>query len=154
MKSKSILRHQAPLGYQVFEVARLMKRRFEEQAKSHGITLPQWRALAQIATHDGISQRALADQIDADPMTVSGILDRLEKRGLIERYPDPTDSRAKLARLTAAGEDLFQTARQVALAMYESAVAGLTPAEREALQSGLEKMSANLSGPPAALEKA
>lgn len=154
MKSKSILRHQAPLGYQVFEVARLMKRRFEEQAKSHGITLPQWRALAQIATHDGISQRALSGQIDADPMTVSGILDRLEKRGLIERYPDPADSRAKLARLTAAGEDLFQTARQVALAMYESAVAGLTPAEREALQSGLEKMSANLSGPPAALEKA
>lgn len=154
MKSKSILRHQAPLGYQVFEVARLMKRRFEEQAKSHGITLPQWRALAQIATHDGISQRALAGQIDADPMTVSGILDRLEKRGLIERYPDPADSRAKLARLTAAGEDLFQTARRVALAMYESAVAGLTPAEREALQSGLEKMSANLSGPPAALEKA
>jgi len=55
---------------------------------------------------------------------------------------------------TPAPGEAEQTARRVALAMYESAVAGLTPAEREALQSGLEKMSANLSGPPAALEKA
>ncbi len=154
MKAKSILKHHAPLGYLVHEVARLMKRRFEEEAKWHGITLAQWRALAQVATHDCISQRELADQIDADPMTVSGVLDRLEKRGLIERYPDPSDSRAKLARLTPAGEELFRTARQFGLAMYENAIAGLSAEERGALQSGLEKMRDNLSGQRAELEEA
>ena len=153
MKPKSILRHQAPLGYLVHEVARLMKRRFEEEARSHGLTLAQWRALSQVATHDCITQREIADSMDADPMTVSGILDRLEKRGLIERYADPSDSRAKLARLTPAGEDLFQTARNFGLAMYQSAIAGLSAAEREALQAGLEKMRANLSGQPAELEE-
>lgn len=142
------------MAYLIFEVARHMKRRFEEQAKSYGITLPQWRALAEVATHDGISQRALADRIDADPMTVSGIMDRLEKRGLIERYADPGDSRAKFARLSPAGEELFRTAHQVGFAMHETAVAGLTPAELEALRSGLEKMSANLSDQPAELEEA
>lgn len=153
MKPKSILRHQAPLGYLVHEVARLMKRRFEEEARSHGLTLPQWRALSQVATHDCITQREIADSMDADPMTVSGILDRLEKRGLIERYADPSDSRAKLARLTPAGEELFQTARNFGLAMYQSAIAGLSAGEREALQAGLEKMRANLSGQPAELEE-
>ena len=92
-------KNSAPLGYLIHEVARLLKRRFEEEAKAHGITLPQWRALAQIALKDNITQRSLADAIDADQMTVSGILDRLEKRGLIDRFPDPKDSRAKLARL-------------------------------------------------------
>lgn len=154
MKPKSILKHQAPIGYLVHEVARLIKRRFEEEAKTHGITLAQWRALAQVATHDCISQRELAEQIDADPMTVSGVLDRLEKRGLIERYPDPSDSRAKLARLTPAGEALFQTARKVGLAMYENAVADLTAEEKLALQTGLEKMRDNLSGHTAELEEA
>jgi DNA-binding MarR family transcriptional regulator len=154
MKPKSILKHRAPLGYLVHEVARLMKRRFEEEAKAHGITLAQWRALGQVATHECISQRELAEQIDADPMTVSGVLDRLEKRGLLERYPDPTDSRAKLARLTPAGERLFQTAREVGLAMYENSVADLSAEERQALQTGLEKMRANLSRQTAELEEA
>jgi len=154
MKANSTMKENAPLGYLVHEVARLIKRRFEEEAKAHDITLPQWRALAQVATHDCISQRELADQIDADPMTVSGILDRLEKRGLVERYADPSDSRAKLARLTPAGEELFQTARKVGLAMYENAVAGLSPSEREVLKIGLEKMRANLISQPAELEEA
>jgi DNA-binding MarR family transcriptional regulator len=154
MKPRSILKHQAPLGYLIHEVARLIKRRFEEEARSHGLTLAQWRALAQVATNDCIPQREIADSMDADPMTVSGILDRLEKRGLIERYPDPSDSRAKLARLTPAGEELFQTARNFGLAMYEHAIAGLSAGERQALQAGLEKMRANLSGQPAEHEEA
>ena len=86
--------------YLIHEVARIMKRRFEEQARAHGLTLPQWRAMAEIYKQDGISQVALAGCIDTDPMTLSGVLDRLDKRGLIERYTDPNDSRAKLARLT------------------------------------------------------
>jgi MarR family transcriptional regulator for hemolysin len=49
MKEELDIRHRAPLGYLIHEVARLMKRRFEDEARSLGITLPQWRALAQIA---------------------------------------------------------------------------------------------------------
>src|SRR4051812_7007005 len=95
---------EASIGYLVHEVARLYRRRFEEEARAHGITLPQWRALAEIHRQEGISQVTLAGCIDTDPMTVSGILDRLEKRALIERFSDPNDSRARLARLTSEGE--------------------------------------------------
>jgi MarR family transcriptional regulator, transcriptional regulator for hemolysin len=148
-----IIRTQAPLGYLIHEVAKLLKRRFEDEAKSHGITLPQWRALAHIALHEGITQRALADAIDADPMTVSGILDRLEKRGLIDRYPAPSDSRAKLARLTAEGDEMFRKARATGLAMYQAATEGLSANEREAMKSALCKMRDNLSGQPVELEE-
>ena len=147
-------KHHAPLGYLIHEVARLLKRRFEEEAKTHGITLPQWRALAQIALKDNITQREIADSIDADPMTVSGILDRLEKRGLIDRFPDPTDSRAKLARLTPGGDQLFRKAKEVGLAMYEAATVGLSETEREVMKTALCKMRDNLSGQSADLEEA
>lgn len=134
------------LGYLVHEVARLLRRNFENEARGHGITLAQWRALAQIAHNDSLSQRAIAELTDADPMTVSGVLDRLEKRGLIERFPDPADSRAKLARLTPQGADLVARAKEVGLRMYEDALAGVSAEEQAMVESILSRMRDNLTG--------
>ena len=133
------------IGYLVHEVARAFRRRFEEQARTHGLTLPQWRALVEIDRQQAITQVALAGCIDTDPMTVSGILDRLEKRGLIERYPHPTDSRAKLSRLTAEGSDLVSTARDLGLQLYRHAVSGLSDPQLAAVLSGLIHIRDNLS---------
>lgn len=137
------------MGYLIHEVARLMKRRFEDEARLHNITLPQWRTLAQIAHDEAVTQSTLAAAIDADPMTMSGILDRLEKRGLIARYPDPNDSRAKLARLTDEGEALFETARSVGLAMYEFALTGVSKQDQQTVVDVLSRMRENLIGQPA-----
>lgn len=137
--------HKAPVGYLVQEVARLFRRRFEDEARIHGVTLPQWRALAEIHRQEGISQVLLAGCIDTDPMTLSGILDRLEKRGLIERFGDPNDSRAKLARLSPAGNELVTTARDVGRELYENALDGLTESQREALTAGLLHIRDNLN---------
>lgn len=147
-------KERAPLGYLIHELARLMKRRFEEEARAHGITLSQWRALGHVAQVEGITQVALAQGIDADPMTVSGILDRLEKRGLIERYPDPTDSRAKLARLTPAGTALYNTAKHVGSTVFQTALAGVTPEHRDIAQAVLQRMRENLAGQAAEHEEA
>ena len=143
----------APLGYLIHDVARLMRRSFEAEAKAHGITLPQWRALGQISQNESLTQRALADLIDTDPMTISGVLDRLEKRGLIERTADPADSRAKLARLTPTGLELVTTAREVGLRMYEDALVGVSMEQRAMVETVLSKMRDNLSGLKADIEE-
>ena len=137
------------IGYLVHEVARLFRRRFEDEARTHAVTLPQWRALAEIYRSEGISQVSLAGCIDTDPMTLSGILDRLEKRGLVERYPDPNDSRAKLARLSVEGAELVATAKNVGRELYENALLGLSAAERERLTIGLRRIRDNLNNMPA-----
>lgn len=142
---KPTLKRDGSIGYLVHEVARLLKRRFEDEARTHGVTLPQWRALAEIWHSEGISQVSLANAVDTDPMTMSGILDRLEKRGLIERYTDPNDSRAKLARMTPEGEALVTTARNVGIAMYENAIAGLSETEIDYVRKGLTHMRNNLN---------
>jgi MarR family transcriptional regulator, transcriptional regulator for hemolysin len=133
------------VGYLIHEVSRLFRRRFEDEARIHGVTLPQWRALAEISHNTGISQVALAGCIDTDPMTISGILDRLEKRGLVERYADPNDSRAKLARMTEAGAQLVDTARNVGRELYENALEGLSAADRAKMIEGLRGIRDNLN---------
>ena len=130
----------------IHEVGRLARRRFEDEARVHEITLPQWRALSEIQRQGRLSQVSLAGCLDADPMTVSGILERLEKRGLIERHPDPADSRAKLATVTPAGEELVAATRRVRLGLVESALDGVSEAERAALLSILGRIRDNLSG--------
>lgn len=144
-----------PIGYLVHDVARLYRRRFEEEARAHGLTMPQWRALGTIHWKEAVTQVALASYIDADPMTVSGMLDRLEKRGLIERYAHPEDSRAKLSRLTAAGLELMGDARHMGAELYQNSLVGLSEAERQAVISGLTRIRDNLVnlGPEADQEK-
>ena len=133
------------IGYLIHEVARLMRRRFEDEASVHGFTLPQWRALAEIYRNEGIAQVSLAAALDLDQMTVSGIVGRLEKRGLIDRYADPNDSRAKLAKLTPAGLALITNAKNVGRALYENDLDGLSPADRDAMAAQLRLIRDNLN---------
>jgi DNA-binding MarR family transcriptional regulator len=140
------------IGFLIHEVARLMRRRFEEEASAHNFTLPQWRALAEIFRNPGIAQVGLAAALDVDQMTVSGIVSRLEKRGLIERTPDPNDSRAKLAKLTPAGLELVTEAKNVGRALYENVLAGISPADRDAMTANLRLIRDNLNS-MTALEK-
>ncbi|MFL6044657.1 MAG: MarR family winged helix-turn-helix transcriptional regulator [Propionibacteriaceae bacterium] len=56
------------------------------------------------------TQARLAQQAGTDPMMTSQVTRKLETRGLLERALDPTDSRARRLRLTAAGRDLVSRA--------------------------------------------
>jgi len=142
---KQDIRRSESLVFLVHDVARLFRRRFEDEAKLHGFTLPQWRALAEIYHHEGIPQVTLAAALDVDQMTVSGIVSRLEKRGLIDRYANPNDSRVKLARLTPAGRELVTSAKNVGRAVFESALDGLDDSERTALKNRLALIRDNLN---------
>lgn len=131
----------------------MLKRRFEEEVRIYGITLPQFRVLAQIGLGADSSQKALAASIDVDPMTMSGILDRLEKRALISRIPDPTDSRAKVAAITDEGREIVQTARHVGLEVLEEGLSGLSDKERTQLKTLLSRVRDNLLGETARIKE-
>ena len=151
-ESNDDYRNRVQLGYLVHEVARLMKRRLDGEARLHKITLPQWRALAHVGKNAAITQSALAQALDTDPMTISGVLDRLEKNGLITREPDPADSRAKLTQLTAEGEERLGVARRLGAEMYTASLAGIPEDQIGVAESVLRQMRDNLLGPTAASE--
>lgn len=133
------------IGTLLHDVTRLLRRRLEDEAKRQGLTLAQWRTLVIIHKQDGIAQVALAAHIDCDAMTLSGILDRLEKRGLVERIVHPEDSRAKLTRLTEAGQAVMAQSENVISHVAAVALDGLNADARLALVDSLTRIRTNLS---------
>lgn len=135
----------SPLGYLLHDVARLMRRRFEEHARDHQLTLPQWRVLAQLSHNDDLSQVTLAGLVESDPMTLSGIIQRLETRNAVERVPNPADSRAKLIRLTPEGRALVVEMKELAGPIRDHAMAGVSPEDIEATIRTLIRIRENLN---------
>jgi DNA-binding MarR family transcriptional regulator len=66
----------------------------------------QAKALHELDVEPPISMRELAERLKSDPSNVTGLIDRLEARGLVERRPDPKDRRIKGLALTSAGADM------------------------------------------------
>jgi DNA-binding MarR family transcriptional regulator len=132
-------------GYLLQEAKRLLSRRFEEKARHYGLTSSQWRAIAQLSRTDGLTQVALANYLEIEPMTVCRLVDRLEARGFIERIPDPADRRAKLVWLTEKSRSMMDILREIASVVCEEAFEGFSDAERQTLVEGLQRISANLT---------
>jgi DNA-binding MarR family transcriptional regulator len=75
-------------------VRRLLWRPLEADIERGGLTAPQVAALAELAAADGPSLKELSRRLALSHSTVSGIVDRLERRGLVHRRPDPADGRS------------------------------------------------------------
>src|SRR5262249_46821715 len=88
---------------------RLLRKRFEQNVRGTGLTRAQWQVLKEIYVKEGINQGALAELLEVEPITVGRLIDRLEKAGLIERRPNPTDRRAWSLYLLPAAHPLLDT---------------------------------------------
>src|SRR5260370_37976115 len=84
------------LGFLLHDVARLLRRRFEQNARGSGLTRSQWQGLAYLGNNEGINQSGLADLLENEPITLGRIIDKLPKRGLIERRPGPSQPRGRV----------------------------------------------------------
>jgi len=136
------------LGMMLHDAARLLKREFERQARDHRLSLTQWRVLAQLAGCDGLTQTAIGTLVEASPMTVSDILERLEEMELVRRETDPSDSRAKLVWMTEAGDALVGEMREIAAGVYDRALQGISENDVAALTRALGQINSNLGQEP------
>jgi MarR family transcriptional regulator, transcriptional regulator for hemolysin len=149
--------HEIPsrtLGFVLNDVARLMRKRFEQRARAAalGLTRAQAAVLAYLARQEGINQAALAQILELEPITLARLLDRLQAAALIERRPDPKDRRAHLLYLTAAAYPLRDRIFALAADVREDALVRVAEAERDRLLELLIEMRANLVAVAAAGE--
>lgn len=131
------------LGFLVNKAALCMRRAFEAELAGHGITAPQWSVLARIAEGEGLTQAALGQASMFDRATTTGILARLEARGLIERRPHPGDPRANAVFLTPAGRRLYARLPPLAERVNARAARGLARADAQRLHDLLARLIAN-----------
>jgi DNA-binding MarR family transcriptional regulator len=151
--------HEIPsrtLGFVLNDVARLMRKRFEQRARAAalGLTRAQAAVLAHLARQEGINQAALAQLLELEPITLARLLDRLQAAGLIERRADPKDRRAHLLYLTDTAYPLLDRIFALAAEVREDALAGVAEAERGRLVDLLIAMKANLIGAAVEVEAA
>jgi DNA-binding MarR family transcriptional regulator len=106
-----------------------------------GLTGQLAYALHLIA-REGTTMRALAFEMGCDASNTTGVVDRLERRGLIERRADPADRRVKRVVLTAAGRRMREKVEE-RLRIAPPAIAALSPADQRILREILERALGN-----------
>ncbi|EMF55799.1 MULTISPECIES: MarR family transcriptional regulator [Streptomyces] len=131
-----------PLTMEVVELIGTVVARYHEEyedaAAEHTLTGAQARLLGLLSL-EPLPMRRLAQKLRCEPSNVTGIVDRLEARGLVERRPDPGDRRVKLAAATAEGRRVAGSLRD-SLDFAREPLAGLSSAEREVLRDLLRRM--------------
>ncbi|MET1028052.1 MAG: MarR family transcriptional regulator [Dongiaceae bacterium] len=132
------------LGFILHDVARLLRKRFEQRAKGLGLTRSQWQTLVYLNINEGIHQGGLAEILEIEPITLVRILDKLEERGLIERRRHPTDRRIWLLFLRDEARPLITTMQEIGAATRADALAGLPQAKHDLLFEALTLMKTNL----------
>jgi len=132
------------LGFLLSDVSRLMRRRFDERARTIGATRAQWRALTVINRHEGINQGGLADLLEVEPITLCRMVDRLEDAALVERRRDPADRRAWQLFLTEKSRAILDQLRPMAEDVIGTALDGVTEQDQAILSAALNRIRENL----------
>lgn len=136
------------VGYLLSDSARLLRRRFDERARSLGVSRAQWQVLFALSRSEGTNQAGLAEALDVETITVGRMVDRLEEAGLVERRADPADRRAWRLHLTPRAHPLLAQLREVAEEVMAETLSGLSRAEEAVLTELLTRVRGNLQRRP------
>ena len=142
------------LGYRIHDLARLIRKRSDEESRDLGVTNSQWRVLVNVFRQPGINQGTLAELMEVEPITTCRMVDRLEMAGLVERRRDPNDRRAWQIHLTDAAMPLIDKLKERAAGLNAVALAGLGERDQAELVRMLDVIQRNLSGGPSDVRQA
>lgn len=117
-----------------------------------GMTGPQRLVLRLVGRFPGITAGTLAQILHVHPSTLTGVLKRLEKRGLLERRSDPLDGRKALFALTEAGKALDIPSTGTVEAAVQRALARMSRARILNTQDVLTALAEELGGNAAAAD--
>jgi MarR family transcriptional regulator, transcriptional regulator for hemolysin len=132
------------LGVLMSDLARLLRRNFDRRLQSLGLTQAQWRAIVNVSRTEGMSQAALAECLEIQPITVGRLIDRMEAAGWIERRGHPSDRRAVQLYLTAKCQPIIEEIRARAADTMSDALEGISASTERLLFEQLQRIKQNL----------
>jgi DNA-binding MarR family transcriptional regulator len=127
----------------------LVERVMQPYFARFGISGSQWGVLRNLHRAEsegltGLRMTDLSERLLIRPPSVTGVVDRLERAGLVERQGSPTDQRSKLVGLTPAGRQLVERVLTVHEAQITNVMAALKPEEQAALHRYLNRLGRHL----------
>jgi DNA-binding MarR family transcriptional regulator len=121
----------------ILAVAERLQDNFGAHAAGLGLTPTQAKVLMALQPGEAVPMRLLAERVRADPSNLTGIVDRLEERGIVRRQPGSLDRRVKALTTTAAGLAL-RSQFLGALTGDAGPLAGLSGPDLQQLRAGLQ----------------
>jgi MarR family transcriptional regulator, organic hydroperoxide resistance regulator len=117
---------------------------FGRELKPHGVVVQEWRVLAALAAHGAQRLSDLAALTSIDLSTLSRLVGRMVRGGLVARDRVDGDRREVRVRLTTRGRQATRGIIPMARHYEKVALAGFSPAEARALKRQLVRVYANL----------
>ncbi|GAA1844312.1 MarR family winged helix-turn-helix transcriptional regulator [Microlunatus capsulatus] len=106
-----------------------------------GLGVTETQALSYLTVHGDQGQNELAAGLGLSSGASTGLVDRLERSGVAERYPHPHDRRRTLVRLTSRGHEVIRLSHQWLSAGFRS----IDPVDHQVLAANLRSISEDLS---------
>lgn len=108
-----------------------------------GLTSSQWKVILALNLFDGLSQKDLADKIYVDGSTLVPVIDGMEKKGLVERRPDPKDRRHNRLFLTKKSESTVDSIVKIIIQLRKNLYKGISYKDQESMRPHLKKIIDN-----------
>ncbi|HVO09150.1 MAG TPA: MarR family transcriptional regulator [Vicinamibacteria bacterium] len=147
------MQRQRSLGFLIALAHRRIRHTVAARLSDVDLSPPQFWMLVRILEHEGGSLGELAEQARLDEPTASRVVFALVRRGLVRSEVDPGDRRRARLLMTPEGRRLTRRLLPVSERIRVAVEEALTPAERDAVASGLQKVIARLEGMEAGSEE-
>jgi len=130
------------IGYLLNKAARRFRLDLAARLAEHGLRPQQAAALMALGNSAGerLTPSQIADAIDMDAPTASGLLDRLARDGWVASIPNPNDGRSRLVVLTDKATAALPSVLQAAHAVSTKAMSSFTPDEARTLRRLLSRL--------------
>ncbi len=111
------------------------------------ITMPQMKVLMLVRENGAMRVGVLARHLNVSTPTITGIVDRLVRQGLVQREDDPSDRRVVLNSLTGKGQGVMERLAHRSDAELQRMVGSLSAEEQTAIAQSLKRLDEELASP-------
>lgn len=130
----------------IMATARAIRQAYDLRFADLGLNLSEASLLAYVEEMGALTQTRLAERLGLGRAATGSVIDALERRGFVERQPDPDDRRVWLVDVTAAGKEMVEQVNERDVVLRKELRNGLSREDRQKLADVLVRLGNNLAG--------
>jgi DNA-binding MarR family transcriptional regulator len=147
-----VLEYQAnKLQELIGELHNCCKERYTNEAKAFNMPQAELRCLMLFEGHKYLTGIQIAGLLEVAKSRATVIIENLEKKGLVQRVPDPNDARVKLINLTPAGQRKVRKIEEFMFTLHQQLLDQIDPAQRPGVINALETLRSSMEAVKAKL---
>ena len=147
-----VLEYQAnKLQELISELHSCCKERYTQEAKAFKVPQAELKCLMLFEGHKYLTGIQIAGLLEVAKSRATVIIENLEKKGLVQRSPDPNDARVKLINLTPAGQRKVREIEEFLFTLHQQLLGQIDPGQRTGVITALETLRSSMEAVKAQL---